>query len=305
MKDPRPVAAPLLSLLGLFVPLAFVSARPVAGAPSAPCSAGSPLKDVRLVVLKAGDPGPLTIGFHVEMQPGWHLYWANPGDAGLAPKARWTLPPGFVAGPLRHPVPGKSVRDGLISYEHEGRVLLLCDITPPAAGWPKGPCQVSAVLEWMACRESCLTGETPVRTALPPDAASLAAGRALFESSAPSFPRPFSASGLTAGPAQAAWNGRAWLVEIVLAGGRASEAADFFACPVEGFVIENAGVACRGGRIIIPLVPSRGAGAPPPSAVAGLLFVGGAGYELQVPVTSRPSSTERRGPRVPSAGPSG
>ena len=271
---------PILLLLPAILILFASDARPG----SLPSSPETPLKKVRLVVLDAGNPGPVTLGFHIELAAGWHLYWVNPGEAGLAPNARWTLPAGFTAGPLRHPIPVRSIEDGIVSFEHRGEVLLLCDIAPPPTGWPVAPWKAAAVLEWMACRESCLTGETAVEAVVPPDAASLATGRSLLEKLAPRFPRPFSASGLTAGAARAEWTGAAWRVEIALSGPRAAEATDFFVYPVEDFVVDNAGVTCRGGRIVCPLIPSHGPGSPPPPAIAGVLIVGGVGYEISVPI---------------------
>lgn len=276
---------PVDFLLAFPVLLVFLAADARPG--PVPASPGGPLKSVRLVVLDAGDPGPATVGVHVELEPGWHLYWVNPGDAGLAPNARWTLPPGFKAGPLRHPVPRKTVESGIVSLEHEGPVLLLCEIAPPPAGYPEGPWKISAVLEWMACRESCVTGETAAETAFPPDAASLARGRSLLETFTPRFPRALSGSGVTAGAARAEWSGSAWRVEVPLSGPRAGEASDFLAYPAKDFVVDNAAVTCRDGRIVCPLIPSKGPGSLPPASVSGVLVVGGAGYELSIAVPGK------------------
>jgi thiol:disulfide interchange protein DsbD len=280
MKKHGPAPILLFPLILLFHPALEVRAG------STPALATTPLKSARLVVIEAGGPGPAKLGLHVELEAGWHLYWANPGDAGLAPTARWVLPTGFTAGPLRHPVPKKTVREGIVSLEHESPVLFLCEIAPPASGWPSGPWKAAAVLEWMACRESCVTGETAVEAVIPPDAASLAAGQALQERFASRFPRPLSGSGVTAGAARAGWAGSAWRVEIALSGPRAAEAAEFFAYPVEDFVIDNAGVACRDARIVCPFIPSRGPGSLPPPVLAGILVVAGVGYEISVPVAA-------------------
>ena len=272
--------APILLFLAVFLASWASEARPS----SLSSYPETPLRRVRLVVLDAGNPGPARVGFHVELTAGWHLYWVNPGEAGLAPNARWTLPAGFTAGPLRHPVPVRSVEDDIISFEHKDEVLLLCDIAPPPTGWPAGPWKAAAVLEWMACRESCLTGETAVEAVIPPASASLAEGRSLFEKFAPRFPRPLSGSGVTAGSARAEWNGSAWRIEVTLSGPRSAEASDFLAYPVEDFVVDNAGVTCRDGRIVFPLIPSRGPGSPPPAAIAGILVIDGVGYEISVPI---------------------
>ena len=48
---------------------------------------------------------PFTVGVLLKIDPGWHIYWKNPGDAGLPTKVKWTLPDGFTAGELRYPTP--------------------------------------------------------------------------------------------------------------------------------------------------------------------------------------------------------
>jgi len=273
-------------LISLLFPLILAQGASGALLKSVPSRLESPLKKIALLVLDTGNPGPVKVGFHIELAAGWNLYWVNPGDSGLAPNARWTLPPGFKAGPLRHPVPTKSVVDGLVSLKHSGQVLLVCEITPPTTGWPEGPWQAVAVFEWMACRESCITGETSLKAVFPPNHASLSEGRSLLEGFALRFPRPLSESGLASGSVRAEWTGSAWRLEIDLAGPRAAEAGDFFSYPVEGFVVDNSRVACRGGKIVLPLIPFRGPGAPPPSSVGGVLIAAGAGYEISVPVAS-------------------
>jgi DsbC/DsbD-like thiol-disulfide interchange protein len=254
----------------------------------------SPVRKVELVVLEPGESGPVRIGFHVELEPGWHLYWANPGDAGLAPSVRWDLPPGFTAGPLRHPVPEKVVEEGLVSYEHRGDVLLLCEIEAAPGHRAGARWEAAAVFEWMACRESCLTGEAPVKVVFPAGNESVAEGRTLLAKFAGRFPKPLAESGLKGGDGLAEWTGSAWRVEIPLAGPGAAGADDFFPLPLDGFVVDNAAVSCGDGKIVVSVVPSGGPGSPPPSAVGGIVLVDGAGYELSVPVAARhPDSVDR------------
>lgn len=257
----------------------------------------SPLSKVELVVIDGGNPGPVRVGFHVALEPGWRLYWANPGDAGLAPSVRWTLPEGFAAGPLRHPVPEKAVEEGIVSYEHRGEVLLLCEITPTPGYRPGERWEAAAAFEWMACREGCVTGETAVRAVFPARPESLAGGKALLEKFASRFPRPLVEAGLTAGPGRAEWTGKAWRVEIPLDGERASEAGDFFASPLEDFVIDNAAVSCRDGKIVLSLFPSAGPGSPAPPAVEGIVVIDGRGYEVSAPVVARQAGRDRIVPR--------
>ncbi len=244
----------------------------------------SPVRRIEVFVVESGEPDSVTVGFHVELEHDWHLYWTNPGDAGLAPAVNWTLPDGFTAGPLRHPVPRKTVEDGLVSYTHPSEVLLLCEIVPGPNHRPEEPWEAAAVFEWMACHESCVTGETAVGFAFPPSPEEAARGKAIYEKFASRFPKPLSEAGLVAGQGRAEWTGEAWLVEIPLTGDGAAGAEDFLVAPQENFVIDNAAARCRDGKIVVPLHPSGGPGSPPPAVVGGIVILDGIGYEISVPV---------------------
>ena len=79
-------------------------------------SAAPPIEDpvkARLVA-ETGSIAPgetVWVALHLEMRPGWHVYWRNPGDAGLPPEIAWTLPPGFTAGEIAWPTPERFVVD--------------------------------------------------------------------------------------------------------------------------------------------------------------------------------------------------
>jgi thiol:disulfide interchange protein DsbD len=194
------------------------------------------------------------------------------------------LPKGFKAGPLRHPVPIKRVEEGLVSYEHRGEVLLICDLMPAEPLEAGASWEAAAVFEWMACREGCLMGEAPVKAVFPPAPESLAEGRALLARFEARFPRPLAESGLTAGSVRAVRTGSSWRMEIELSGPGAGEAHDFFAYPIKGYVIDNAGITCRNGKVVLPVFPSRGPGSPPPDRIGGIVLIGGVGYEISVSV---------------------
>jgi DsbC/DsbD-like thiol-disulfide interchange protein len=53
---------------------------------------------------QAGDE--VWAGVRFRLDPGWHVYWRNPGDSGGPPRVRWTrLPPGWSAGEIEWPAP--------------------------------------------------------------------------------------------------------------------------------------------------------------------------------------------------------
>lgn len=103
---------------------------------------------------------PFDVILHLHADPDWHTYWINPGDAGLATKIDWTLPPGFTAGPIQWPTPEKHSMGPLITYGYEGDVYLLTTITPSD---PKGKdvtqVQIKAHAEWLVCKEECIPGK--------------------------------------------------------------------------------------------------------------------------------------------------
>ena len=80
-------------------------------------------------------PGrPFRIGLWLRLAPGWHTYWQNPGDAGLAPELELDLPSGATAGPIAWPVPQRIPEGALMTYSYTGDVLLPVTVTPSADG---------------------------------------------------------------------------------------------------------------------------------------------------------------------------
>ncbi len=110
---------------------------------------------------RAPAPGKaVTLALVINPEKGWHTYWSNPGETGLAPELDWTLPQGVTAGEVRHPVPSKLVIGGIASNVHEGPVTLLTDISVPQT-MPAGtalPIALSADL--LICSEGSCVPET-------------------------------------------------------------------------------------------------------------------------------------------------
>ena len=74
---------------------------------------------------------PFKVRLHFSIQPGWYLYWKNPGDAGLSVAVTWSLPEGFSAGDLEYPTPDKIVYGDIVAYGYYNELLLSTTITPP------------------------------------------------------------------------------------------------------------------------------------------------------------------------------
>ena len=53
--------------------------------------------------VKAGQP--FTLGVLLKIEPGWHVYWKNPGESGMATAVNFKVPEGFKVGELNFPIP--------------------------------------------------------------------------------------------------------------------------------------------------------------------------------------------------------
>ncbi len=111
--------------------------------------------------------GTVRIGVLLKVDPGWHVYWANPGQSGLATTVTWKLPQGWSAGPLLWPRPERFETGGLVTYGYSGDVLLAADFTAPAGLAPGSSAAIGARTSWLACEVECTPGSADVALSLP------------------------------------------------------------------------------------------------------------------------------------------
>src|SRR5262245_23295676 len=57
-----------------------------------------------------------SVAIHFALEPGWHLYWTNPGDSGEPPRVEWELPAGFTAEPPQWPAPRRITTERFVDY---------------------------------------------------------------------------------------------------------------------------------------------------------------------------------------------
>lgn len=145
----------ILTQLCLLLALVAVSA---AGLASTAADLAGPLHvKARLVAdrLTAKPGETVTIAIEQVIEPGWHTYWSNPGDAGLPTTAKWLLAPGWQAGPIQWPYPKREQTGPLMDYGYEHNVWLLVDLKVPQDAKP-GMYDVTADVDWLVCREVCV-----------------------------------------------------------------------------------------------------------------------------------------------------
>jgi len=107
------------------------------------------------------------LGVHFEIEDGWHIYWRNPGGAGLATAVDFKLPDGLVAGPLRWPLPIAFVQsEGIPGYGYEGSVVLAAEVAVPSDFDRSQPGKVRVEASWLACKGVCVLGSAELEVSL-------------------------------------------------------------------------------------------------------------------------------------------
>src|SRR5215467_10902758 len=147
----------------------------------------------RQLAVRAGQE--TLIGVHFVLEPGWHIYWVNPGDSGQPPAFNWQLPAGFSAGEIQWPRPERMQNTPqLADYGYHGDVLLAVPLRVPASARP-GAAVITLDAKWLICREICLPDRAQLRVSLPvgPEARENPAVAALFAANHKLLPQPWPA----------------------------------------------------------------------------------------------------------------
>jgi DsbC/DsbD-like thiol-disulfide interchange protein len=105
----------------------------------------------------------ILLGIRIAPTPGWHSYWSNPGDSGIAPTIQWKAMPGVRFGPLLHPAPTLLKVAGITSYVHSGEHILLARVRADPTLKRGTLLPIKARLTWATCSESLCV---PERTTL-------------------------------------------------------------------------------------------------------------------------------------------
>jgi hypothetical protein len=95
------------------------------------------------------------VGVRLQLAPGWHVYWRNPGEAGLASEVSWKAL-GLSFGPLQWPTPSvlHSPDGSITTYGYRDEVVLFA---VAHAGPTAGPSRrLSALVEVLVCALECI-----------------------------------------------------------------------------------------------------------------------------------------------------
>jgi thiol:disulfide interchange protein DsbD len=149
--------------------LSLASLRLSSAADNVPAPAnGEDLVRARLVAENTGFQSGKTnwLAVQLTMKPGWHTYWRNPGDSGLATSVKWTLPRGVSAEPIVWPQPDRFIARTIVGFGYSGQVALLTGVkVPPTLA--SGTLKIDGVVSWLACASVCIPGSEKLTIALP------------------------------------------------------------------------------------------------------------------------------------------
>ena len=108
--------------------------------------------------MKPGDD--LLVGFKFTLNPGWHTYWENPGDAGEGASIKWNLPNDVDASKILWPGPERIPVEPLMTFGYEDEVVLLSKIYTSET--TTIPVTLNAQVSWYTCKEICIPQEAEV-----------------------------------------------------------------------------------------------------------------------------------------------
>lgn len=98
------------------------------------------------------------VGVLFRLEPDWHIYWENPGDAGLPTNISWGADQLEITD-LQWSAPGVYPEAGgeLTTFGYDGEVLLFSQAR--VRDDATGTIDLSAKIEYLACKTSCLQDE--------------------------------------------------------------------------------------------------------------------------------------------------
>ena len=105
-------------------------------------------------------------GVQFEIDEGWHIYWMNPGQTGLATEVTFDSD-GATPQMLRWPAPSvfRTAQGFITSYGYEDEVFLYAEILPDDDA--EGVIVVRATADYLVCAQTCIPGRHEMELTVP------------------------------------------------------------------------------------------------------------------------------------------
>ena len=122
------------------------------------------------------------------IEPGWHTYWRNPGDSGLATSISWLLPKGVTAGEPQWPVPERFTTGNIVNFGYRDAATTLVPLHVAGDALVNGAARARLFL--LECKQMCI----PENVTLDLDLHRAPGSPAIFTGARAAIPKPFGGS---------------------------------------------------------------------------------------------------------------
>lgn len=222
------------------------------------------------------------LGLELVMEPEWHVYWRNAGDAGLPPEIIFEVQPNAEVGDFIWPIPHllPVVEGEIMDYGYDDRVVLPFPVAVPQDA--EGEILFEGVADYLICKDICIPESQPVSLNVLigeeqiPD---LLGGQAISEAVSQA-PSPYT------GEVVIDRSGDPWRLSLAPEGGVFSGAARFF--PFEHEIVHSAAQPVSFGArgATLSLTPS-GEG-DPQARLEGVLVIEAGGSRTGYAISAEP-----------------
>lgn len=163
------LVAGLLLLFGVSHDAFGRAALPTGAAAQANTATVAQTVSVELIAdTTAIEPGkPFRIGAEFTLDSGWHIYYKEPGDTGMPTDVDIQLPEGFSVVKVEWEKPARFDENGFTTYGYSRKTVIAVTVQPPTNLTPGDSIAFTATISWLACKDSCIPGDTTGSIILP------------------------------------------------------------------------------------------------------------------------------------------
>jgi thiol:disulfide interchange protein DsbD len=238
---------------------------------------GKPISHVSILCGNILPGKGFTLGIRLKLEPQWHAYWKNPGDAGLPMTAQLIDANGYAAGDLRFPTPHKYAASDVVMYGYDSEVVFLLPVKAPA-GVHTSP-QFKIKLTWLSCKDVCLPGEAVLNfTADSVSAADRKENQKLLDRWTAKLPQPGNGFNLDKTGTTVTEKDEKLSVFIKFLEVTPGTITDFYPEVIDGFVTDYSDIKISDAGITLTLTPETKDSKL--TAIKGLAMIGTSGYEV-------------------------
>ncbi len=242
---------------------------------------GKPVSHVSLICGNIQPGKGFTLGIRMNLEPLWHAYWKNPGDAGLPMTAELIDANGFTTGDLRFPTPHKYLSADEALYGYDSEVVFLLPVKQPKQASLSPHFKVK--LTWLACKEVCLPGNALLE--FNADSVSVnerKENQRILDRWTARLPQPgigFNLDKIGTTVTEKDGKTSVFIKFLEMAPGTVT---DFFPEVIDGWVLDYSHIIIGDAGITVTLTPESKDSKL--TSIKGLVIIGTSGYEVNFPV---------------------